>query len=88
MMPGYTHMQVAMPSSFGMWFAAYGESLADDLILLKAAHEICDKNPLGSAAGYGSSFPLVIWAYMELTFNPLKPISLVVNSRSRGKEDP
>ncbi len=58
LMPGYTHMQVAMPSSFGMWFGSYAESLTDDLILLKAAYEIADKNPLGSAAGYGASFPL------------------------------
>lgn len=58
LMPGYTHMQVAMPSSFGLWLGAYAESLTDDLILLKAAHKIADKNPLGSAAGYGSSFPL------------------------------
>ncbi|MBV6645265.1 MAG: argininosuccinate lyase, partial [Cyclobacteriaceae bacterium] len=58
LMPGYTHMQIAMPSSFGLWFGAYAESLLDDLILLKAAHRIADKNPLGSAAGYGSSFPL------------------------------
>jgi len=58
LMPGYTHMQVAMPSSFGLWFGAYAESLLDDLIVLKAAYHIADKNPLGSAAGYGSSFPL------------------------------
>jgi len=58
MMPGYTHMQVAMPSSFGLWFAAHAEALVDDLELLKAAFMIADKNPLGSAAGYGSSFPL------------------------------
>ena len=58
LMPGYTHMQVAMPSSFGLWFGAYAESLIDDLVLIKAAHQIADKNPLGSAAGYGSSFPL------------------------------
>lgn len=58
LMPGYTHMQVAMPSSFGLWFGAYAESLIDDLIFLKAAHRVADKNPLGSAAGYGSSFPL------------------------------
>jgi argininosuccinate lyase len=58
LMPGYTHMQVAMPSSVGLWFGAYAESLIDDLVLLKAAHQIADKNPLGSAAGYGSSFPL------------------------------
>jgi argininosuccinate lyase len=57
-MPGYTHLQVAMPSSFGLWFGAYAESLTDDLILLQAAYRIADQNPLGSAAGYGSSFPL------------------------------
>lgn len=57
-MPGYTHQQVAMPSSFGLWFGAYAESLVDDCEMLLAAHKICNKNPLGSAAGYGSSFPL------------------------------
>jgi argininosuccinate lyase len=58
LMPGYTHLQVAMPSSFGLWFGAYAESLVDDLILLKAAYQITNQNPLGFAAGYGSSFPL------------------------------
>lgn len=58
LMPGYTHLQVAMPSSFGLWFSAYAESLVDDLILLQAAYKITNQNPLGSAAGYGSSFPL------------------------------
>lgn len=58
LMPGYTHLQVAMPSSFGLWFGAYAESLADDLLLLQAAYRVADQNPLGSAAGYGSSFPL------------------------------
>lgn len=58
LMPGYTHLQIAMPSSFGLWFGAYAESLVDDLHLLKAAWAVCNKNPLGSAAGYGSSFPL------------------------------
>lgn len=58
LMPGYTHMQVAMPSSFGLWFGAYAESLADDLVVLKAAYDVNNRNPLGSAAGYGSSFPL------------------------------
>lgn len=58
LLPGYTHMQVAMPSSFGMWFAAYAESLVDDLQQLHAAYIVVNKNPLGSAAGYGSSFPL------------------------------
>ena len=58
LMPGYTHLQVAMPSSFGMWFGAYAESLTDDMQLLQSAWKICNRNPLGSAAGYGSSFPL------------------------------
>lgn len=58
LLPGYTHLQLAMPSSFGLWFGAYAESLVDDLITLEAAYEIVNKNPLGSAAGYGSSFPI------------------------------
>lgn len=58
LLPGYTHLQIAMPSSFGLWFGAYAESLTDDLQLLQAAYKICNRNPLGSAAGYGSSFPL------------------------------
>lgn len=58
LLPGYTHLQVAMPSSFGLWFGAYAESLVDDMRMLKAAYDICNRNPLGSAAGYGSSFPL------------------------------
>jgi argininosuccinate lyase len=58
LMPGYTHLQVAMPSSFGLWFGAYAESLADDLQMMQAAYKVCNRNPLGSAAGYGSSFPL------------------------------
>jgi argininosuccinate lyase len=58
LLPGYTHLQVAMPSSFGLWFGAYAESLADDLEMVLAAWKITNKNPLGSAAGYGSSFPL------------------------------
>lgn len=58
LMPGYTHWQIAMPSSFGLWFGAYAESLVDDTEMLHAAYRICNKNPLGSAAGYGSSFPL------------------------------
>ena len=58
LLPGYTHLQIAMPSSFGLWFGAYAESLVDDLALLQAAWKVCNKNPLGSAAGYGSSFPI------------------------------
>lgn len=58
LMPGYTHLQIAMPSSFGLWFGAYAESLVDDMMFLQAAYKTCNRNPLGSAAGYGSSFPL------------------------------
>jgi argininosuccinate lyase len=58
LLPGYTHLQLAMPSSFGLWFGAYAESLVDDMITLRAAYQVVNKNPLGSAAGYGSSFPL------------------------------
>ncbi len=58
LLPGYTHLQLAMPSSFGLWFGAYAESLVDDLIMLEAAYKVVNKNPLGSAAGYGSSFPI------------------------------
>lgn len=58
LMPGYTHLQIAMPSSFGLWFGAYAESLADDMTILQAAYKVVNRNPLGSAAGYGSSFPL------------------------------
>lgn len=58
LLPGYTHMQLAMPSSFGLWFGAYAESLSDDLLCVRSAYDLCNKNPLGSGAGYGSSFPL------------------------------
>jgi argininosuccinate lyase len=58
LLPGYTHLQIAMPSSFGLWFGAYAESLVDDLTVLQSAYKVVNKNPLGSAAGYGSSFPL------------------------------
>jgi argininosuccinate lyase len=58
LLPGYTHLQLAMPSSFGLWFGAYAESLVDDVVTLKAAYDVVNKNPLGSAAGYGSSFPV------------------------------
>src|SRR4029078_6367 len=58
LLPGYTHLQLAMPSSFGLWFGAYAESLVDDMIALKGTYDIVNKNPLGSAAGYGSSFPI------------------------------
>jgi argininosuccinate lyase len=58
LLPGYTHLQLAMPSSFGLWFGAYAESLVDDMVTIKAAYDVTNKNPLGSAAGYGSSFPI------------------------------
>ena len=58
LMPGYTHLQIAMPSSFGLWFGAYAESLVDDMMFLQSAYKMCNRNPLGSAAGYGPSFPL------------------------------
>ena len=64
LMPGYTHLQVAMPSSFGLWFGAYAESLADDMLFLQAAYRMTNRNPLGSAAGYGSSFYNVVYAQM------------------------
>ncbi len=83
--PGYTHMQVAMPSSFGLWFAAYAESLIDDLHQLNAAYQIADQNPLGSAAGYGTSLPL----NREMTTDLLGFSTLKYNSvaaqMSRGR---
>ncbi|MEP5611446.1 MAG: argininosuccinate lyase [Cyclobacteriaceae bacterium] len=85
LMPGYTHMQVAMPSSFGLWFGAYAESLCDDLIQLKAAHKIADKSPLGSAAGYGSSFPLDReYSAKEMNFSTLN-YNVVYAQMTRGK---
>ena len=87
LLPGYTHLQVAMPSSFGLWFSAYAESLIDDIILLNAAHKICDQNPLGSAAGYGSSFPIDRNHTTEaLQFNSLK-FNAVAAQMGRGKTE-
>lgn len=84
-MPGYTHMQIAMPSSFGLWFAAYAESLIDDLTMLNAARRIADQNPLGSAAGYGSSFPIDRKATAEfLGFRSLR-FNAMAGALSRGK---
>lgn len=83
--PGYTHLQAAMPSSFGMWFAAYAESLIDDLPLFDAAYKVADQNPLGSAAGYGSSFPLNRTLTTELLqFETLK-FNSIAAQMSRGK---
>lgn len=85
LIPGYTHMQVAMPSSFGLWFGAYAESLSDDLLMLKAASQIADKNPLGSAAGYGSSFPLDReLTTKEMNFSDLN-YNVVYAQMTRGK---
>lgn len=87
LMPGYTHLQVAMPSSFGLWFGAYAESLADDMQMLVAAYNIANQNPLGSAAGYGSSFPLDrtmttrLLGFADLHYN------VVAAQMSRGKTE-
>lgn len=84
-LPGYTHLQVAMPSSFGLWFSAYAELLIDDLYLLEAGLKIVDQNPLGSAAGYGSSFPIDRnFTTKELGFATLK-YNVVAAQMSRGK---
>ena len=87
LMPGYTHLQVAMPSSFGLWLGAYAESLADDLVMLKAAWDVTDENPLGSAAGYGSSAPLNRARTTELLgFETLDYNSIYAQmSRGRGE---
>ena len=85
LLPGYTHLQVAMPSSFGLWFGAYAESLVDDVYLLNAAYRIADQNPLGSAAGYGSSFPIDREiTTRELGFSQMK-VNSVAAQMSRGK---
>ncbi len=87
LIPGYTHLQIAMPSSFGLWFGAYAESLADDLLLLQAAYKIADQNPLGSAAGYGSSFPLNREMTTELLgFNTMN-YNVVYAQMGRGKTE-
>ena len=85
LMPGYTHLQVAMPSSFGLWFSAYAESLTDDLLLLQAAYRVADQNPLGSAAGYGSSFPLNRQLTTGLLGFEQMNINVVYAQMGRGK---
>ena len=86
-LPGYTHLQVAMPSSFGLWFSAYAESLIDDVYVLKAAQNVVDQNPLGSAAGYGSSFPIDRnFTTKVLGFKTLK-YNVVAAQMSRGKNE-
>lgn len=85
LLPGYTHFQIAMPSSFGLWFSAYAESLVDDLYFVDAAHKIADQNPLGSAAGYGSSFPIDrSYTTSEMGFADLK-YNVVAAQMGRGK---
>ena len=86
-MPGYTHLQIAMPSSFGLWFGAYAESLADDLVMLKAAYEITNRNPLGSAAGYGSSFPLNRTMTTKLLGFDSMDYNVVYAQMGRGKTE-
>jgi len=87
LLPGYTHLQLAMPSSFGLWFGAYAESLVDDLITLEAAYQVVNKNPLGSAAGYGSSFPLNRTMTTQLLgFNDLN-YNVVYAQMGRGKSE-
>ena len=87
LLPGYTHLQLAMPSSFGLWFGAYAESLVDDLVTLDAAYKVVNKNPLGSAAGYGSSFPInrkmttVLLGFDDLNYN------VVYAQMGRGKTE-
>lgn len=87
LLPGYTHLQLAMPSSFGLWFGAYAESLVDDIITIKAAYSVVNKNPLGSAAGYGSSFPInrtlttQLLGFDELNYN------VVYAQMGRGKAE-
>jgi argininosuccinate lyase len=87
LLPGYTHLQLAMPSSFGLWFGAYAESLVDDLITVEAAYRVVNKNPLGSAAGYGSSFPLkrklttALLGFDDLNYN------VVYAQMGRGKTE-
>ena len=87
LLPGYTHLQVAMPSSFGLWFSAYAEALIDDVILLQSAQKIADQNPLGSAAGYGSSFPIDREMTTNLlNFSDLK-YNVVAAQMMRGKNE-
>ena len=87
LMPGYTHMQVAMPSSFGLWFGAYAESLADDMQLLLAAYRVTNRNPLGSAAGYGSSFPLDRQMTTDLLGFDSMDYNVVYAQMGRGKTE-
>ena len=84
-MPGYTHLQVAMPSSFGLWLGAYAESLTDDMLFLEAAYRLTNRNPLGSAAGYGSSFPLKRQMTTDLLGFDSMDYNVVYAQMGRGK---
>lgn len=87
LLPGYTHLQLAMPSSFGLWFGAYAESLVDDLVTLQAAYAVVNKNPLGSAAGYGSSFPINRQMTTELLGFESLNYNVVYAQMGRGKSE-
>ena len=87
LLPGYTHLQIAMPSSFGLWFGAYAESLVDDMELMLAAWKVCNKNPLGSAAGYGSSFPLNRTMTTQLLGFDSMNYNVVYAQMGRGKTE-
>ncbi len=87
LLPGYTHGQVAMPSSFGLWFGAYAEALADDMYMLRGAYNVTDQNPLGSAAGYGSSFPLDRQMTTDLLGFGSLDYNVVAAQLSRGKSE-
>ena len=87
LMPGYTHLQVAMPSSFGLWFGAYAESIVDDLTVLQGAYKVVNRNPLGSAAGYGSSFPLNRTMTTNLLGFDSMNYNVVYAQMSRGKTE-
>ena len=87
LLPGYTHLQLAMPSSFGLWFGAYAESLVDDMTMLQAAFKIVNKNPLGSAAGYGSSFPINRTRTTELLGFDTLNFNVVYAQMGRGKAE-
>jgi len=87
LLPGYTHTQAAMPSSFGIWFAAYAESLVDDLVLMQSVHTIVNRNPLGSAAGYGSSFPLNRELTTDLLNFDSPAVNVVYAQMGRGKTE-
>jgi argininosuccinate lyase len=87
LLPGYTHLQLAMPSSFGLWFGAYAESLVDDMTTMEAAYRVVNRNPLGSAAGYGSSFPLDRQMTTDLLGFDTMNYNVVYAQMGRGKTE-